>query len=129
VSNSSEVNRSIHPATCARDSSGKLAQSFALRRRTDALLSEPLPPSSRFLLDQAVPHVDAAFRERLNPTADSEGHWIFANSFVSFVENQQVLSAAMTAEAERVLADSSAFPSDLERARVTFIGPVFPVPF
>jgi hypothetical protein len=69
------------------------------------------------VLDQAAPHVDAAFYNRLKPGLDAEFHWACGDSFVSFVEGQQVLRAAMTAEAERVwLAESSASPSNLRPA-------------
>jgi hypothetical protein len=72
-----------------------LERIHTLRWRIDALLAEPLPPSSRFLLDQAAPHVDAAFQDRLNPGLDAECHWLCGDSFVSFVEVQQGLGAIL----------------------------------
>jgi hypothetical protein len=94
-----------------------LARIHTLRLRMDALVAESLPPSSSLLLDEAAPHVDAAFHNRLNPGLAAEYHWMCGDSFVSFVDDQQALRATMAAEAERVwFAESLACPSDLQSA-------------
>ena len=93
----------------------KLARIHTLRLRMRALITESLPPSSGLLLDEAAPHVDAAFDNRLNPGLEAEYHWACGDSFVSFVECQQALRATMAAAAERVWpAESLACPSDLQ---------------
>lgn len=95
----------------------KLARIHTLRSRMDALIADSLPPSCCLLLDEAAPHVDAAFHNRLNPGLEAEYHWACGDSFVSFVEAQQTLRATMAADAERAwLAEISACSSDLPPA-------------
>ena len=74
-----------------------------LKWRTDALLSENLPESSRFLLtEEAGPHIEAAFASCMKRGAAAEYHWAYADSYISFVEDGQKQLATMIEELERL---------------------------
>ena len=84
----------------------QLARIYTLKRRRDALLAEHLPESSRFFLtEEAGPHVEAAFVNRMKQGAVAEYHWNYADSYISFVEDGQRQLAAMVEEARLCLTD------------------------
>jgi hypothetical protein len=84
----------------------RLARVYALKSRRDAILAEHVPEPSRLLLtEKAGPHIEAAFANRMKSRVTAEYHWAYADSYISFVEDEQRQRAAMIEEGQLCLAD------------------------